>query len=391
VAENPLSDPVAAVHLRRFLAYGYVLSPEAREFWDTQPLGPSQHRVREAARLLLAARAGRLSGTGQVTPETVLISFPLPWSVELAAYAEAAGLPFGRELLQWLADQLGRRAHDALHRLAKDPRAALAAGARRLLGAVPATPEGRIRVEVLGPLRVLADGTETHPAGLRRRRVRQLLTVLAVHGEMDRSRLMDLLWPELDPDAAARNLRVTLTYLRRILDGHVRSDRGRVRLVRSKGLTVDVTELREQLDEARRARTRGDPAAADAALAGAVRLWRGEPLADLPDRENAAAALRAELTEAALTLGERRLAQGDTAAAGELARRALTAEPYAERGMRLLLAVETQRRDPSGLERAVRRVREALTALGAKPEPATAIVLRQAHLTRVRVAASSFI
>ena len=48
---------------------------------------------------------------------------------------------------------------------------------------------------------------------MRRRRVRELLTVLAVHGELDRVRVMGLLWPELGPEAAARNLRVTLTYL----------------------------------------------------------------------------------------------------------------------------------------------------------------------------------
>ena len=404
---HPLSDPVAEVHLRRFLAYGYVLSPQARQRWDAEALGPAHQRVRAAARLLLAGRAGRLTATGEVTAETVLTAFPLPWAVELAAHCEAAGLPFGRQLLQWLADHLDRRAHEALRTLAGVAGAGgaagagteLAAGARRLLAAVPATPPGRTRIEVLGPLRVVVDGVPVHPAGLRRRRVRQLLTELAVHGELDRARLTGLLWPDLDPEAAARNLRVTLTYLRRVLDadrpaadggGHLRTDRGRVRLVRSAALAVDVADLRDHLDEVRRARARGDPAAADTALAAAVRLWRGEPLtelAGLPDGEAPAAALLTDLVAAALTLGERRLAAGDPAAAAELARRALAAEPYAERGMRLLLAAETQRRDPIGLDRAVRRVRDALTALGAAPEPATAIVLRQAHLTAARAGA----
>ena len=385
---HSLSDPVAAVHLRRFLAYGYVLSPDARQLWDAQPLGPAHDRVRAAARLLLDARAGRLTTTGEVTPETVLIAFPLPWSVELAAYAEAAGLPFGRQLLQWLAGHLGRRAHDALRPLAGDHRPVLAAGARQLLAAVPATPSCLTRIEVLGPLRMLVDGAQAHPADLRRRRVRELLTLLAVHGEMDRARVMDLLWPGLDPEAAARNLRVTLTYLRRVLDpDHLRCDRTRLRLIRSKALTIDLAELHDHLDEARQARRRGDPAAADAALAAAVALWRGEPLAELSGLshyEAPATALRADLTEAALIVGERRLAEGDTATAGELAQRALTAEPYAERCMRLLLAVETQRRDPVTLERALHRVRGTLTSLGVVPEPATAIVLHQAHLVSTR-------
>ena len=49
-------------------------------------------------------------------------------------------------------------------------------------------------------------------------------------------------------------------------------------------------------------------------------------------------AILAELTEVALVLGERRLAEGDPVAARQLAERALTAEPYAERGLRLAAA-----------------------------------------------------
>ncbi|MEU4558690.1 BTAD domain-containing putative transcriptional regulator [Actinoplanes sp. NPDC023936] len=435
VDEHPLGDPVAAVHLRRFPGYGYVLSPPARRAWDSAPLGPAHQRVREVARLFLAARAGRLTSAGVtasaagatasmvgvtvsaadvtpsmagVTPETVLIALPLPWAVELAAHAAGAGLPFGRQLFQWLVDHLGRRAHDALRSVAdrqspdSGARAArparqspdsgasdvcrarrlLDSGARQLLAAVPVTPSSTTVVAVLGPLRVLVDG---RPVELRRRRVRQLLTVLAVTGELDRDRLMDLLWPDLDPAAAARNLRVTLTYLRQALGpDHLRCDRSRVRLVRSKALTVDLADLRDHLAEADAARSRGDPAAADTSLTAAVRLWRGDPLTDLIGFDGLTAGVLADLTEAALTLGERRLAEGDTAAAAELARRALAAEPYAERCMRLLLAAETQRRDPVALGRVVCRVRETLSTLGATPEPATRIVLRQAELAGTR-------
>lgn len=404
LAAHPLSDPVASVHLRRFLAYGYVLSPDARQAWDAEPLGPAHERVRAAARLLLAARAGRLTCTDEVAPETVLIAFPLPWAAELAVRAEAAGLPFGRRLLRWLVEHVGRTAHDAIRVLADQPDSngrsdtagqpvkAVAAAARRLLVAVPATPMSQTRIEVLGPLRVLVNGTPVHPAELSRRRVRELLSVLVVHGDLDRTHLMDLLWPDLDPQAAARNLRVTLTYLRRVLepdrptgDGgcHLRTDRDRVRLVSSKALQIDLAELHGHLDGARRARMHGDPLAADADLAAAVRLWRGAPLCELggvPAFAAQTTAILAELTEATLTLGERRLAEGDTAAARHLAQRALAAEPYGERCMRLLVAAETQHRDPAAMERALHRVHEALDTLGTPPEPATTIVLRQAYL-----------
>ena len=391
VVGHPLDDPVASVHLRRFLAYGYVLSPEARRVWDAEPLGPTHERVRRAARLLLEARAGRLTAMDEPA-ETILTAFPLPWAVELAARAEAAGLPSGRHLAQWLVDRLGPTAHDALQALARDPRKVVATGARRLVLAVPATPDSHLRIEILGPLRILRDGVPVHAPELRRRRVRELLAVLAVHAVVDRTTLMDLLWPDLDPPAAARNLRVTLTYLRRLLEPdrpsgeagyHLRCSRDRVQLVTSKALAVDLTELRDHLTAARRARTLGEPAAADAHLTSAIQLWRGDPLTELsavPAFAERTTAILTELTETALTLGERRLAEGDTAAARQLAHRAFTAEPYGERCMRLLLAAETKHRDPIAVGKAVQRVREALTALGTPPEPATTIVLRQAYL-----------
>jgi hypothetical protein len=87
----------------------------------------------------------------------------------------------------------------------------------------------------------------------------------------------------------------------------------------------------------------------------------------------------AELTAAALALGERLLAEGSTAAARRCAEQALTHDPYAERCLRLLLAVEVERRDPVAIRQASRRVRAALGRLGVAPEPATALLLRHAE------------
>jgi DNA-binding SARP family transcriptional activator len=373
VADHPLDDPVASVHLRRFLAYGYVLSPQCRRRWDTESLGPAHQRVRDTARLLVAARAGRLGGGALPPPETVVTAFPLPWAVELAVHAEAAGLPDGRRLMRWLADHLGPIAHEML------PAGAVAG---RLAAAVPATPPGRTRIEVLGPLRILHDGVVVDPPEMRRRRVRELLELLVLHGDLYRDRAGELLWPDLDPAAAGRNLRVTLAYLRRALEphgSHLRADRDRIRLAPTASLEIDLYELRGHLDEARRAAARGDPAAAGPELAAAVELWRGEPCTELLDGAVRTSIL-AELTAAALALGERRLTEGDPAAARDLAQRVLGAEPYAERALRLLLAAATQHRDPAGLAEAIDRVRDTLAGLGVTGEPATVVVLRQAHL-----------
>jgi LuxR family transcriptional regulator, maltose regulon positive regulatory protein len=393
LAEHPLADPVAAVRLRRFLAYGYVLSVDARRVWDSQPLGPAHQRVRAAARQLVAAREGRLGRADRlVEPETVLTAFPLPWSIELATRAEAAGAAGGPELLQWLTDRLGAGAREELRLLAGSPPGTTPDAARRLLVTMPEVPSCGTRIEVLGPLRVLVDGQPVQPPELRRNRVRQLLALLAVHGQLHRERLLGLLWPDLDQSAAARNLRVTLTYLRRVLEPrrgagepgyHLRIDRDTVRLAASGTLRTDLCDLREHLAAVRESTSAGCHGTVEDRLAAIVALWRGDPLSDLADVPGQAAevsSVAAALAGAALMLGERRLAEGDVGPALHLAERALANGPYDERCLRLVLACELHRRDPAAIDRAVRRVCDALSALRTTGEPATAMLLRQARL-----------
>ena len=83
---------------------------------------------------------------------------------------------------------------------------------------VPFPPDVTTRIEVLGPLRLLVDGEPVDRPEQRRARVRELLALLVVFGSVGRERAMDLLWPDLSAADAARNLRVTLTYLRRWLE-----------------------------------------------------------------------------------------------------------------------------------------------------------------------------
>jgi DNA-binding SARP family transcriptional activator len=396
LAAHPLTDPVSNLQLRRFLAIGYLLSPEARRAWDAQPLGRSHRQVRQAARQLLAARRGRLRPDDELPPAGLAFTaLPLPWSVELAARARAAGHPSAGRLAEQLARYAGAAAHEELCRLAAQGRGPAAQGARQLLATVTRPPASVTGIEVLGPLRLLVDGVEVQPAELRRTRVRELLAVLAVRGSATRDQLMDLLWPDLPPADAAGNLRVTLSYLRRALEPdrppgtpshHLRVDRDSVGLVRSTHLQIDFADLREHLAPSAARSAGADP---DRGLVAAVALWRGEPLADLarlPAFAADVAEVRMLLVEAALTLGERRLAEGDTAEALRLAERVLAADDVAERGLRLLLAARLHRGEPVAIAAAVRRVEAALADLGVRPEPATAMLLRQA---RIRLAPQS--
>jgi DNA-binding SARP family transcriptional activator len=391
LAEWPVEDRFAERHLRRFLALGYVLSEPLRAHWDSVALGPSHHAARTAARVLIRARAGDLTGAGDLPPAHALCFLPLPWSAELAARLAAAGHPHGLTLGRWLADTLGPAVRRQLRETARSADKQVAAGSAQLLAALPAPPAHRTQIEVIGPLRLTRDGTPVDAPELRRARVRQLLSVLVLRPVLTRDQAIELLWPDLDPEKAARNMRVTLTHLRRLLEPdrsggeasyHLRTDGDRIRLVESEFLSVDLWTLNAQDKRAGQARADGDIDRTAALLADAVALWRGEPLPDLqyvcsPDIEVEAGQIRARHVGHLLALSELRLVADDTASFA-LAEQALSLEPFDARGHRVALAAALRARCPARIAAARRRVCSALRQLGVPPDPPTAILLRQA-------------
>uniref|UniRef100_UPI0031CF4E17 BTAD domain-containing putative transcriptional regulator n=1 Tax=Saccharothrix mutabilis TaxID=33921 RepID=UPI0031CF4E17 len=383
LARWPVADRFHERHLRRFLALGYVLSDGLRAVWDRTELGPSHAKARAAARALVLARSGDVGPATRLPFEHALCFLPLPWSVELAARLAAVGdLGLGG----WLADVLGPVVHRWLR--SATPRA----GAARLLAAVPPPPATRTRVDVLGAMRVTRDGAPVDPPELRRVRVRQLLGALVVRPAVTREQACGLLWPDLDPADAARNLRVTLTHLRRLLDPdrargdasfHLRTTGDTIRLVRSRWLDVDLWRLDALSADVRAARAEGDLDRAKELLAEAVELWRGEPLPDLADLPDAEPGLEADRLRALhgrnlLDLGELCLVSGEPSRAGYLADRALARDPFAPRAHRLLLAAALKGRDPARVTAARATVEAALAQLGAPADGATALLLRQA-------------
>ena len=390
MARWPVEDRFAERHLRRFLALGYVLSERLRAHWDSVALGPSHIAARAAARALVQARAGDLTAAGELTPEYALCFLPLPWSVELAARLAAAGHPHGHELGRWLADTLGPGGPPAAPR--DGTVAPLAAGAAQLLAALPAPPAHRTQIAVIGPMRLTRDGMPVDAPELRRARVRQLLSALAVRPVLTRDQAIELLWPGLDPAKAARNMRVTLTHLRRLLEPdrsggdasyHLRSDGDTIRLLPSGFLSVDLWTLDTLDKRAVQARADGDIDRTAALLADAVALWRGDPLPDLhhlrsPDIAVEVDQVRIRHVSQLLALAELRLVADDAAASFALAERALSLEPFDARGHRVALAAALRGRRPAQIAAAHRRVCSALRQLGVPPDPPTAILLRQA-------------
>ena len=329
------------------------------------------------------------------TPPDVLPSvctaLPLPWSVELAARAAAAEAPWGPDLAIRLTDLLGDGVTGEITRRLDDPDRTVRRGAAAVLRAMPARPPATVGIRVLGPLEVDHDGQPVDTPELHRIRVRELLSVLVVERTVTRDRVIDLLWPDLDPTRGRANLRVTLRHLQRVLEPargqgsspyFLRGDAQQLRLVSVPGLDVDSWQVEDLLARSEAARRRGDSAGRIDHLRAAVRRWRGgRPLADLErlaDLSHVARHFEARLVDAAVTLGEIELVEGAVDAAATLADRVLGADPYAERAHRLAIAAYMQGRDRAATTAAVDRLSRMLAELGARPESTTQILLRNA-------------
>ncbi|HET9548413.1 MAG TPA: BTAD domain-containing putative transcriptional regulator [Desertimonas sp.] len=389
--EHDERDGLADLHMRRLLAVAYVSDERIRGRWSALELGPTQARQRAVADDFLAARAGQL-GRGQHLAEAgvVLTALPLPWSVELACRAVAAGAPGGQRLAIGLADLAPAAVRGELERAAAAD-GPLREGATALLDALPDPERPTVTIGVLGPLRITDGDEPVEVAELRRRRVRSLLELLVLAGPVRRDRLADLLWPDLDALAAGRNLRVTMSRLRSVLEpGRVtggkcpalRIDGETVALAPPPCVDVDLWQFRRHVEAADLAAHHDDPAGVVAALEQAAALWRGEPFPDVDlDGELSAAIgeVRRTVADTVLRLGELLLVSGRFGDAASWAERVKRASPLDERAHRLAIAAQLQRRDQPAVGAAVGEARAMLETLGVEPEPGTRMLLRQAE------------
>src|SRR6516165_5403046 len=80
----------------------------------------------------------------------------------------------------------------------------------------------RLDITVLGGFRVALDGRLTVEQEWRRSRSVTLVKLLALtpRHRLQREQVMEALWPDLAPDAAAANLRKAIHFARRTLDNH---------------------------------------------------------------------------------------------------------------------------------------------------------------------------
>jgi predicted ATPase/DNA-binding SARP family transcriptional activator len=273
-----------------------------------------------------------------------------------------------------------------------------------------------LRVEVLGPLRLLVDDKPVDVPGPKRRAVLALLA-RAEGRAVSVDDLLDALWGSDPPDAAKASLHSHISRLRGHLGpaaARLESMDGAYRLVLDEG-SIDSSKARSLLTRARGIAT-SEPAHACALLREARALWRGSVLADIIDV--------APIAAWSLSLGELRTQVDDLLVAcsldaGELndavqfATQNLADDPLRERAVHQLMralaatgrgadalrAAHTYRRrlveetglDPSPelgeLEREIASGggdTSPITSRGAIPKPATPLFGRDGELAAIR-------
>jgi DNA-binding SARP family transcriptional activator len=146
---------------------------------------------------------------------------------------------------------------------------------------------GRVRIEVLGPLRVMTGDQTVHPV-LPAARLRGVLAVLLLHVNrlVPAEELADWVWEGAPPAGAViRSVRVYVGRLRRALGPEVAErivthDPGyRIQLSESE---LDVLDFEAACRRADEATHRQDWNAVSAAAGRALGLWRSAPLVDVP-------------------------------------------------------------------------------------------------------------
>jgi basic membrane lipoprotein Med (substrate-binding protein (PBP1-ABC) superfamily)/DNA-binding SARP family transcriptional activator/class 3 adenylate cyclase len=249
------------------------------------------------------------------------------------------------------------------------------------------TPGGSLRFCVLGPLEVFGPPRGSGPGAPDGRLVelgppkqRAVLAILLMRlGEIvPNERLIELVWGEHPPRTAGHSIQIYTSELRKTLEPvagrRVIITRPPGYLLEADADSIDARQFERLVAEGARSLGAGDPARAAATLGTALRLWRGQPLADFAYEEFAQAEIR-RLQELRLNAIEN-LSQAQLAveAAPEvlpMLETAIREDPLRERLREVqMLALYRSGRHPDAL-RAYQDFRQLLAdELGLDPSPA---------------------
>lgn len=373
------------------LATIYLLRPETREVLDRCDLGPALSTAVDAGRALVALRDGSVDEAVALPwdhPELLRVHVLPPLLTELAVAASAHGVSAASGVLS----EIGHWPH-GLSRAADCPDAPTAAAAADRIGSLPTVPATSVEVRALGPLELARDGVVVADADwVRRARVRELMALLVEFGRVSRDGAAAHLWPDLEPDKATSNLRVTLSHLHRVLEPERnRTDDPACVLVAgdtlelSPHVTIDTVEFVALADRADSLDRAGAPGDALALYRTAASMVRGSYL-DGVDASWASASrtmLDSRARGVLARLGELELARGEPEVALSHAAAVLRLNELDERAARLMVGALLAVGDRAGAFQAASRIEGELRAAGLDPELETRRVI-----DRVRRAAA---
>lgn len=207
-----------------------------------------------------------------------------------------------------------------------------------------------LSIRAFGTFELHLQGKLVTPEMFGRRGALTLLKILLVRvgRPVAREELMELLWPESEPRAAANRLYVLMHALRRVIEPSrhdrnwlfVRNDGGNYYLDPASPLRLDITEFRRYVRLGEQLSRDGDETAAIQAFEAAVDLYRGDLLEDEPYADWCWEP-RADLREICLTvlgrLASAHLDRGATEDSIERYRHALKIDPMRELNHRGLM------------------------------------------------------
>jgi LuxR family transcriptional regulator, maltose regulon positive regulatory protein len=285
-----------------------------------------------------------------------------------------------------LGDLGASAAYPSLRALLKDRSAPVRQAAEDALSRLVYRPPYTLRVRSLGAFGIWRGDHEVRDRDWRSTKARQLFQLLLTERgrTLPRDRVLEALWPEMDSEAAANNLRVTLNRLGKAVEPDRPEGAPPAYLIQqgdTYGFNIesdhhlDAADFAEAVANGQRAARRGQRAAAIAAFRTAIALYGGPYLPDnmyedwtVVERER----LAMLFNDAAMRLGALLLEEGLAHEAIGLAWRVLENDRAHEEAYRLLMrAHATLGERSTALRLYARCVTMLHDELGVEPLPET--------------------
>ncbi|MFC9690693.1 BTAD domain-containing putative transcriptional regulator [Kribbella sp. NPDC056951] len=241
---------------------------------------------------------------------------------------------------------------------------------------------GQLRVEILGPLRVLWN---EQPVAVGAPRLQALLAVLALRANQVclPEELLDLVWHDSPPGTGLKVLPPYVYRLRRALPVDLLDRTSDGYILRLPPDSLDIEDFETAATRATRLRDTGDLDAAAAEYNRALALFRGEPLSGLPG-PYVAAQRRRLIERRHRVFGDRIDVDLDRGRAADVIAElvpAVAARPFDERlAGQLMRALSADGRQADALDVYTRTREVLLDQLGVEPGPA----LRATHQSVLR-------